>query len=327
MRVPNTALITVLYLAWPVVGSRISLGCLLFMQPCVSPEICKSELLRNICSSKDSGCETLSSERCNVTIQALLTHYSNCKHVCTEDDPCSTLQLLSSSCQSYSGTVYLILKLILSLYLFPNTDPRSDSSCLQVMTRCVGDEVCNRQLVPFVQSCSETQCEGSSCRLATRSFFTGLPQNTAEMLMFCQCEEADQDCRDVQNILQSSSCSANQTPWNCLEMLESCSAERLCRQTFEGFLSKCFGSEEASFSGYSTRELLHLIDADFFRSGDKECRKAFVATMGSPLQSPCTCHGLHHENSYRCNMLKQAVQNRTQFSKYLCSLYFTTASN
>lgn len=89
------------------------------------------------------------------------------------------------------------------------------------------------------------------------------------------------------------------------------------RQTFEAFLSKCFGSEDQSFSGYSTRDLLHVIDLNFFVSGNKECRLAFVATMGSVLQSPCTCHGLDHPNLYRCNVLQQAIHKRSYFSKYL----------
>ncbi|XP_072533283.1 GDNF family receptor alpha-like [Salminus brasiliensis] len=257
MRVLKATFVIGMYLAWPAVCSRISLDCLSFMRPCISPVICKSELLRNICNSEDSSCQMQSSEHCNATIQAILVHsplWSKC--MCPDDDSCSTLQLLGSLCPSYSD---------------------------------------------------------SHCRLATRRFFFGLPQIVAEMLIFCQCEQMDQDCQDIRNILQSNSCSVDQMPWNCLEMLDNCSTDKLCRKTFEGFLSKCFGPEDAPFSGYSTREPLHLIDFDFFLSGDTECRKAFVATMGTELQSTCTCHGLHHDNFYRCNMLQQAVQNKTHF--------------
>lgn len=90
------------------------------------------------------------------------------------------------------------------------------------------------------------------------------------------------------------------------------------RQRFEVFLSKCFGSEDVSLSGYSTIELLHVIDLNFFVSGNKACRLAFVDTMGSVLQSLCTCHGLDHHNLYRCNVLQQAIHNRSYFGKYLC---------
>ncbi|XP_036429436.1 GDNF family receptor alpha-like [Colossoma macropomum] len=320
MRAMKAAAVIVICLAWRSVCSRISSGCLSVMRPCISPDLCASEqnLLRKICDSEDGRCELQGSERCNVTILTILGHSPSWREcVCADEDSCSALQLLASHCLSH-----LV--------------PGPNSSCLQEMTLCVQDKICNRHLVPFVQSCSDPQCEDSRCRLATRRFFSGLPQTVAETLVFCECERDDQDCQDVQNTLYSSSCSGGHTlPWNCLEMLDSCTGDELCSlrmcrtdcrtgnkkavlpQTFEGFLSNCFGQEGAPLSGYSTRDLIHLIDLDIFLSGDKECRMAFVATMGSILQSPCTCHGLHRDDLYRCNILQQAIQNRSHFSKYL----------
>lgn len=85
-------------------------------------------------------------------------------------------------------------------------------------------------------------------------------------------------------------------------------------------MSECFGAKDVSFSGYSTTDLLHVIDLNFFVSENKDCRLAFVAMMGSVLQSQCTCHGLDHHNLYRCNVLQQAIHNRSYFSKYLCTV-------
>ncbi|KAF4090030.1 hypothetical protein AMELA_G00045010 [Ameiurus melas] len=189
-----------------------------------------------------------------------------------------------------------------------------DISCVQEMTLCIQDEECNRKLVPFVQSCSAPLCEERLCRLAARQFYSSLPEKVAEMLVFCQCMTDDQDCQQFQTLLNSNSCKQDRTEqWNCLEMLDNCTGEKICRKTFEAFLSKCFGAKDVSFIGYSTTDLLHVIDLNFFVSENKECRLAFVATVGSVLQSPCTCHGLDHHNLYRCNVLQQAIHNRSYF--------------
>ncbi|KAI5611569.1 GDNF family receptor alpha-like [Silurus asotus] len=242
-------------------------------------------------------CQVQSSEDCNVTIEAVLAHSREC--LCTDENPCNILQLLASICYSYSA-------------------PAANVSCVQEMTLCIQDEVCNRQLVPFVQSCSVPQCEERLCRLAARRFYSNLPENMAEMLVFCQCEPDDKDCQNFQTMLNSNSCKQDQIPqWNCLEMLDNCTEENICRKTFEAFLSKCFGPDDVSFTGHSAADLLHVMDLDFFVSGNKECRLAFVATMGTILQSPCTCHGLDHHHLYRCNVLRQAIHNRSYFNHLL----------
>lgn len=98
------------------------------------------------------------------------------------------------------------------------------------MTLCVQDEVCNRKLVPFVQSCSAPQCEERLCRLAARHFYSSLPEKVAEMLVFCQCMTDDQDCQHFQTLLNSNSCKQDKTEqWNCLEMLDNCTEEKICR--------------------------------------------------------------------------------------------------
>ncbi|XP_060780904.1 GDNF family receptor alpha-like [Neoarius graeffei] len=333
-----------------IVCTMISTRCLSLMQPCISPHLCRSKqtLLRNVCVSEDSSCQMQSSESCNLTIQAIFSHSVKC--MCTDENPCNILQLLDSFCHSYLADVEPLRTPDKSRSatqqasrqadgLHPHSDhhlplpvhenslkvewkkstllkyvPAPNSSCVQEMTLCIQDEVCNRQLVPFVQSCSAPQCEEKLCRLAARRFYSILPENVAEMLVFCQCVTDDQDCQHFQTMLSSNSCKQDTiAQWSCLEMLDNCTGEKVCRQTFEAFLSKCFGSEDVSFSGYSTTDLLHVIDLNFFVSGNKECRLAFVATMGSVLQSPCTCQGLDHHNLYRCNVLHQAIHSRSYF--------------
>ncbi|XP_017318554.1 GDNF family receptor alpha-like isoform X3 [Ictalurus punctatus] len=346
----KSALIIGICLVLQTVCTTISTRCLSLMQPCVSPDLCRSEqtLLRNVCLSEDSSCQMQSSNGCNMTIQAILAHSREC--MCTDEDPCNILQLLASFCHSYLADVEPSRAPDKSRLatgqgsrqangLHPHSDhhlpipvhennpkeewkesrlltyvPAPDISCVQEMTLCVQDEVCNRKLVPFVQSCSAPQCEERLCRLAARHFYSSLPEKVAEMLVFCQCMTDDQDCQHFQTLLNSNSCKQDKTEqWNCLEMLDNCTEEKICRQTFEAFLSECFGAKDVSFSGYSTTDLLHVIDLNFFVSENKDCRLAFVAMMGSVLQSPCTCHGLDHHNLYRCNVLQQAIHNRSYF--------------
>ncbi|XP_053476530.1 GDNF family receptor alpha-like isoform X2 [Ictalurus furcatus] len=308
----KSALIIGICLVLQTVCTTISTRCLSLMQPCVSPDLCRSEqtLLRNVCLSEDSSCQMQSSDGCNMTIQAILAHSREC--MCTDEDPCNILQLLASFCHSYldvepsrapdKSRLATGQASRQANGLHPHSDhhlpipvhennpkeewkesrlltyvPAPDISCVQEMTLCIQDEVCNRQLVPFVQSCSAPQCEERLCRLAARHFYSSLPEKVAEMLVFCQCMTDDQDCQHFQTLLNSNSCKQDKTEqWNCLEMLDNCTGEKIC-------------------------------------SENKECRLAFVATMGSVLQSPCTCHGLDHHNLYRCNVLQQAIHNRSYF--------------
>ncbi|XP_047667858.1 GDNF family receptor alpha-like isoform X2 [Tachysurus fulvidraco] len=359
----KTALFIGIWLVLHTDCDTISPSCFSLMQPCFSPDLCRSEqtLLRNVCVSEDSSCQMQSTDGCNMTIQAVLARSREC--VCTDENPCSVLQLLVSFCHPYLDVDPLPASDASRLAnqqassqanaRHPHSDhhlpfpvhennlknkdewkesqllpsvPTLDISCVQGMTLCIQDEVCNRQLVPFVQSCSTPQCEGRLCRMAARRFYSSLPENMVDMLVFCQCEPDDQDCKHFQTMHNSNSCKQDQTSeWTCLEMLDNCTGEKICSikpicsvhrisgQRFEVFLSKCFGSEDASLSGYSTIELLHVLDLNFFVSGNKECRLAFVDTMGSVLQSLCTCHGLDHHNLYRCNVLQQAIHNRSYF--------------
>ncbi|XP_062852418.1 GDNF family receptor alpha-like [Trichomycterus rosablanca] len=322
--------------------TRLSTGCLSQIEACFSSELCKSgmSLLNNICGSEGSSCQMQSSESCNVTIQTILNLSLLSRDcVCAEVDPCNTLQLLASLCYTFSADGEISsapdkskeeaqqesspardlknnkLKEEWKASRLLTYVPGPNTSCQDGMKLCLEDEVCNRQLVPFVQSCSPPYCDESRCKLEARGFYSGLPDNVAEMLVFCQCVTDDQDCQDCQVMLNPNSCSQDKSPpWNCLEMLDNCTGNALCRQIFQAFLTKCFGPEVASYVGYSTIELLHVIDPDLLLSEDKECRRAFVDTIGSVLQSRCTCDGLDHPSLVRCNMFQQAIQNRSYFT-------------
>ncbi|KAK7140743.1 hypothetical protein R3I94_013122 [Phoxinus phoxinus] len=178
---------------------------------------------------------------------------------------------------------------------------------------CLGEESCNRRMVPFVQECNAYQCNLSQCRQATRQFYSALPHAVAERLVFCDCDREDQECQQMKASLHSGSCASDpsQTPWTCLEVLDRCSGDASCRQIFNRYLSRCFGAEDAAYDLPS--EWLNLINPDIFIGEDLQCRVAFVETMGSILHHPCTCDGLHLHDQYKCNELKQIFQDKSFF--------------
>ncbi|XP_068069087.1 GDNF family receptor alpha-like isoform X2 [Danio rerio] len=189
----------------------------------------------------------------------------------------------------------------------------ADRPCLEEIAACLGEESCNRPMVPLLQECKASSC--NQCTEAIRQFYSALPHSVAETLVFCECGAQDQQCQEMKALIHYGSCVSEQTqtPWTCLEALDSCFEDASCRQVFDGFLSKCFEAEESAFD--STSDWLYLLDPDFFLGEDVECRAAFVETVGSVLHHPCTCAGLHHHHQYKCDELKLIFQDKSLFKR------------
>lgn len=107
----------------------------------------------------------------------------------------------------------------------------TNRSCLEEIVACLGEKSCNSRMVPFVQECNAYRCNQSQCREALRQFYLALPLSVAEKLVFCDCDREDQECQQMKASLHSGSCASDQsqTPWTCLEALDSCSEDTLCR--------------------------------------------------------------------------------------------------
>ncbi|XP_050981283.1 GDNF family receptor alpha-like [Labeo rohita] len=291
--------------------------CISHMDVCVSPPICRSEqaVLRNSCHFKDGGCHITDAKVCNTTLQMMLSHspaLGQC--VCSVPDPCSTLQQLYSQCQHHWAQENKQLEAEWQAIDHKGPVHHTNRSCLEEIVACLGEKSCNSRMVPFVQECNAYRCNQSQCREALRQFYLALPLSVAEKLVFCDCDREDQECQQMKASLHSGSCASDQsqTPWTCLEALDSCSEDTLCRQIFSRYLSKCFGEKEYAYDTAS--EWLSHLDPDFFLGHDLQCRVAFVETMGSVLHHPCTCDGLHHHDQYKCNELKQIFQDRSLFT-------------
>ncbi|XP_065104124.1 GDNF family receptor alpha-like [Paramisgurnus dabryanus] len=282
------------------------------MDACVSHHFCKNEqgFFRQICDFKDGSCQLTDPKICNGTLQMILTRSAalgDC--LCYTSDPCSTLQQLYSQCQQHLEKKELEAKWQAS------AQTGHGKSCLEETMACLEDEICNRNMVPFVQACSPHKCRPRRCRQAMGQFYSALPHNIAEKLVFCDCDREDQECQQMKTSLHSSSCETDhvQTPWTCLEMLDCCSEDQRCRKTFTRYLSECFGAEELPYDGRSTSDWLQQLDPDFFLGEEHQCRVAFVATMGSVLHNPCVCDGVPHHDLHRCNELQQIFQNKSLF--------------
>ncbi|XP_051772852.1 GDNF family receptor alpha-like [Ctenopharyngodon idella] len=285
--------------------------CTSHMDACVSPRICRSEqaVLRDICNYKDGSCHPTDAKVCNATLQMMLSHSPALgKCVCSGPDPCGTLQQLFSQCQHRLAQKNKRLEAEWKASVH-----HTSKSCLEETVACLGEEACNRRMVPFVQECNAYQCNPSQCRQAMRQFYSALPHNVAERLVFCDCDGEDHECQEMKASLHSGSCvnDQSQTPWTCLEALDSCSEDALCRQIFNRYLSKCFEAEDSAYD--LTSDWLNLLNPDNFLGEDLQCRVAFVETMGSVLHHPCTCDGLHHHDQYKCNELKQIFQDKSLF--------------
>lgn len=57
------------------------------------------------------------------------------------------------------------------------------------------------------------------------------------------------------------------------------------------------------------------MDPALILGADTECRKAFLATLGTPLHFPCSCRGAHVDELLTCNRIHNVLHNRSHFSE------------
>lgn len=100
-------------------------------------------------------------------------------------------------------------------------------SCLDQVTACISDTVCNRYLVPVLQACMAEQCESDRCQQETQQFYGSMPHNVAEMLVMCECEASDQSCVHMKAALHSGTC--GDKTWICRDTVAQCAKDSNCR--------------------------------------------------------------------------------------------------
>ncbi|KAJ8013737.1 hypothetical protein DPEC_G00032900 [Dallia pectoralis] len=189
-------------------------------------------------------------------------------------------------------------------------------SCLQQMTICLNDEVCNRWLVPLVEACSARQCNNTHCQQTAQQFYAGLPHNVAQMFVLCGCDPGDQDCLHMKKSLHSGLCEEQLeeiTVPICLEVFHSCLGEMHCRSRLEALLTECWDAEDTPCRDYGIDACISYLDFALILGGDPECKLALTATMGSTLQRPCTCEGQYSRDLVKCNTIHELLHNRALF--------------
>lgn len=91
------------------------------------------------------------------------------------------------------------------------------------------------------------------------------------------------------------------------------------RGLLEHFQAKCWSPEEAQCidSDLPRDECFTRMDPELILGADSECKRAFVATLGTVLHHPCTCKRLYNDDLLTCSMIHEVLHNRSRFSEYL----------
>ncbi|XP_075056707.1 GDNF family receptor alpha-like isoform X2 [Mixophyes fleayi] len=194
-----------------------------------------------------------------------------------------------------------------------NTEYGGPKSCLDVATLCIGDSVCNRHLAVLMTACtvSGNVCNVMECQRTIRAFYETMPFNVSQMLAFCECPQSNEDCQKAGDVLHSKSCTVHtDVPMSCLDVVSSCLDNELCRERYRTYQSKCW--KHAGGCHNSRNCLLGLNKEDLTCSGSDECHAAYIGTLGTKLQTPCTCYdGLDYEEQHLCDLFSHILHRKS----------------
>lgn len=98
-------------------------------------------------------------------------------------------------------------------------------------------------------------------------------------------------------------------------MFPSCPA----REILKHFQTKCWSFEEdelCSQTDFSQDGCLELMDPGLLLGDEPECKKTFLATLGTVLHHPCSCNGVHNDHVLTCSRIHDVLHNRSLFSEY-----------
>ncbi|XP_056421723.1 GDNF family receptor alpha-like [Hyla sarda] len=202
-------------------------------------------------------------------------------------------------------------------------------SCLDVAALCVGDSVCNRHLAGLMKACpvNRTACNVKDCKRTIRAFYETMPFNMSQMLAFCNCDQSHEACQHAGSVLHSKSCTGHSdVSISCLHVVHSCLDNELCRERYGVYQSKCW--EPLSRCHNNRSCLLGLHKEDLTCSGSDECRAAYIRTLGTKLQIPCTCHrGLNYEEQHLCGLFSHTLNNTSCLKRFTTNNIQASYSN
>uniref|UniRef100_A0A3Q3ILJ1 GDNF/GAS1 domain-containing protein n=2 Tax=Monopterus albus TaxID=43700 RepID=A0A3Q3ILJ1_MONAL len=295
--------------------SSVPPDCMVAVDTCMS-DLCNSEqaFYTDICN--DEGCQIKGSEVCNMTIQSVIDQFPSLRGcVCAwEEEVCDSIQALATQCHSKPATQQKRSTAmdwqLSSLIGYAHDGARS---CLDQISICLSDTVCNRHLARVLQACTADPCDPDHCQQETQQFYGSMPHNVAEMLVMCECEASNQSCLHMKSALHSGTC-GDETRI-CQETVNQCVKDSNCRHLLKAFQAKCWGFEDAYCSDGDLQnvECFTRMDPALIRGADSECKRAFLATLGSALHHPCSCKRMGSNDLRICNMIHDVLHNRSHF--------------
>ncbi|NXY44044.1 GFRAL protein, partial [Ceuthmochares aereus] len=264
----------------------------------VIEHVCNISVLGNRCKAEDTI-------GCNRIIQVLADKYPEFKNcVCTTDDFCSITNLLGKRCRTDKDNISMETKL--------QWRYRANRTCLDVNKECVEDEVCNKQLSLYLKVCSlNKKCNMEECQAAIRFFYQNMPFEVAEMMTFCDCAQSDESCHRAKEVLHGKSCGATAVPPpSCLNVIQMCEENELCRKKYTAFQSKCW--RQVTKKCYDDEACLEtLIKGDMPCSANTDCKAAYVSNWGTMLRMECTCQNLLPTEQSLCKLFHHMLHSKT----------------
>ncbi|XP_041333454.1 GDNF family receptor alpha-like [Pyrgilauda ruficollis] len=191
----------------------------------------------------------------------------------------------------------------------------TNRSCLDVNRECVEDEVCNKQLSLYLKVCSvNKKCSMEGCQAAIRFFYRNMPLEVAQMMIFCDCIQHDESCHRAKELLHGKPCAVTVVPPpSCLNVIQMCEENELCRKKYTTFRSKCW--RHVTKKCYNDEACLEtLLKDDMPCSATADCRAAYVSNWGTMLHTECICQNLPPMEQPLCELFHHMLHSKSCFS-------------
>ncbi|KAJ7316622.1 hypothetical protein JRQ81_002784 [Phrynocephalus forsythii] len=199
----------------------------------------------------------------------------------------------------------------------------STNPCLQAVNVCQLNHKCMRLRSNYAQICSAGHpCDQRKCHRNLRNFFERVSVDFIRPLLFCPCQDEACGERRWNTIVPECSFLSSSKP-NCLDLMDSCLKDNICRSRLADFQEQCKPSSTSS-------------DGCSQKHGHTVCLDAYVGMIGTAmtpnyisnssaevtLWCSCTNSGNQKENcdqilgsfaSNRC--LKSAIQSQMSLNQ------------
>ncbi|KAF2987275.1 hypothetical protein EK904_000086, partial [Melospiza melodia maxima] len=204
----------------------------------------------------------------------------------------------------------------------------TNRSCLDVNRECVEDEVCNKQLSLYLKLCSvNKKCNVEGCQAAIRFFYGNMPFEVAQMMIFCDCIQHDESCHRAKELLHGKPCAVTVVPPpSCLNVIQMCEENELCRKKYTTFQSKCW--RHVTKKCYNDEACLEtLLKRDVPCSATTDCKAAFVSIWGTMLLTECTCQNVPPVEQPLCELFHHVLHSKSCFRDLRETVYIIAYSS